>query len=145
MNYATNEFSFRLPAELHDRTLNIFSLTDFGPSDFCMVINRAVAPPSATLESQADALIAELHQKLSQFQLLAREPFELVEISAIDIRYSHRMKDKLFLQRSVCFLLPEVTAGANWICFTGTFSDKADIAWQQSFEEILYSLEIRKN
>ena len=145
--YTTNEFSFELPEKLRDRSLNIFSLTDEGPSDISIVISRSPVAPGATLDEQMAALISELGKQLASFRLLDRTERELPgHIRAGEIRYSHQQNGVALVQRQVGMLLPtNAPKGIIWIAITATLGPKASPSWNQSFDAMLQSLSFVKH
>lgn len=69
MRYQIQEGEFNLPDILHDQTVNIFTITDSGPSPFNLVITRS-SPRSASLSEHVKAEIDLMAQSISGFEIL---------------------------------------------------------------------------
>ena len=143
--YTTNEFTFDLPDNLRDRSLNIFALTDEGPSDVSIVISRSPVAPEATLSEQMAALTSELAKQLSNFRLIDQTERVVAGTPAGEICYSHQQNGVSLVQRQVGMLLSnKESKGKMWVAITATLGPKASSSWQQSFEAMLASLTLTK-
>lgn len=145
--YTTNEFSFDLPERLHDRSLNIFSLANDGPSDFTIVISRSPVAAGKTLEEQMTLLTSELGRQLTGFRLLDQIKRTLGgNIEAEEIRYTYKQNGITLIQRQAGMLLPvKGETGLLWVAITATLGPKATSAWHQSFDAMLESLSFKKH
>jgi hypothetical protein len=72
--FYTNEFASVIPEEFRDRTVNVFTLTDEGPTDLSVVVTRDKLREGEDLATYLDRQLAILQQRMPQFRLRRREP-----------------------------------------------------------------------
>ncbi|WP_143515131.1 MULTISPECIES: DcrB-related protein, partial [unclassified Pseudomonas] len=68
--FFTNELSFVRPEALKDKTYQLLTLTDIGPSPFSLVIGRSQVSPDVDLEVLSQQLLKELEKSLAHLQWL---------------------------------------------------------------------------
>jgi hypothetical protein len=142
--YVTNEFTFDLPDSLHDRMLNIFALSDYGPSEFGVVMARTSAPQGATLPLQVAKLLRELEAQLTRFQMHDRTNRLVGNADAEEIRYSFSKNGHSLVQRQVALLLPDARDRVSMVTITATFNEGSASHWHDDFDALLDSMQISK-
>ncbi|WP_085722868.1 DcrB-related protein [Pseudomonas sp. R9(2017)] len=144
--FFTNELSFVRPEALKDKTYQLLTLTDIGPSPFSLVIGRSQVSPDVDLEVLSQQLLKELEKSLAHLQWL--EPLSAAEVAGVEARRAelrwrqhgqpvHQIQ-LIFLHRDEhgCPLLIQITASSN--------NPKGMTAIERSaFEEMLGSLALR--
>lgn len=99
--YHGNEFLCALPDGLKDKTLNIFSLTEEGPSDFSVVITRERNRLGEDLETYVERHLAHLHARLPLFRTLAQKARLLDKAPAIACDFCWQSPEGKMFQRQV--------------------------------------------
>lgn len=75
--FHANDFVVSLPDGLKDKTINVFSLTDEGPSEAGIVVVRDRLRPGESLDELLERQMATLVKRMPLFQLLRREEITL--------------------------------------------------------------------
>ena len=144
MLYRTNEFSFDLPASLNDRSVNIFSLTDDGVSEFSLVATRAPLGTGETIETYTDRQISGLTKTLSGFKVNERRGLLLKGVEAVFLSYIWSSNGSLMHQLQVSFVAsssPEKTGLV--VMLTATCRNRFTPEWLGAFQNIIASINIR--
>ncbi len=144
MQYRTNHAMFTLPAQLKDKTMHMFTLTDGGPSEFSVVISHADAQPDDSLVGFSTRLVQELEKALPKFQLARSQERLLDGAPAIELFYSWRSEGSFLHQRQVMTLVPGPQPGTRQAMMIGAtclraFSDE----WNTAFDDMLGSMKLR--
>lgn len=71
--YQANDFVVSLPEGLKDKTINVFSLTDEGPSEVGIVVVRDKLRRGEDLDGLLDRQLELIMQRMPLFRLLRRE------------------------------------------------------------------------
>jgi hypothetical protein len=76
--FVAQEFTIEgLPPSLKDKTLNIFSLSDEGPSDVSVVVARDKLRPGETLQQYTERQKTLMAQRMARLQLLGEGATQL--------------------------------------------------------------------
>lgn len=144
--YLTNELSFARPENLKDKTFNVFTLTDIGPSPFSFVVGRSPAEPDADLETLAQQLLGELKKTLSHVQWI--EPLSPVIVAGLDARraeFRWRQQGQPVHQVQLIFLHQDEHKRPLLMQLTGTSNNPKGMTAEErsAFDAIVESLELR--
>lgn len=144
--YLTNELSFARPENLKDKTFNVFTLTDIGPSPFSFVVGRSPAEPNADLETLAQQLLGELKKTLSHVQWI--EPLSPVIVAGLDARrveFRWRQQGQPVHQVQLIFLHQDEHKRPLLMQLTGTSNNPKGMTAEErsAFDAIVESLELR--
>ncbi|CUI03126.1 DcrB-related protein [Massilia antarctica] len=145
-HYRTNHATFEMPAQLKDKTMHMFTLSDNGPSEFCVVISHADAQAEDTLDNFAERLLAELGKALPDFQLDDSGERAIDGTPAVELAYRWRNDSNLMHQRQVIVLLPGAGAGSQQaMMIAATCFQAFSTQWRAAFEGMLVSVRLRHN
>lgn len=75
--YHANDFVVSLPDGLKDKSINVFSLTDEGPSEVGIVVVRDRLRPGESLDEMLERQMGTIVKRMPLFQLLRREEVTL--------------------------------------------------------------------
>ena len=120
MLYFTNEASFNLPPELHDKTFQIFTVTADGPSEFTVVISRNALSDGENLAVIAERLPRELKAKIPTCQIRYAKLGRLGAEPAFFLEYSFVEQGSLLLQRQFCLIYAGTDRDPLLLQVTGT-------------------------
>ena len=143
--FHTNAATFELPAQLKDKSMHMFTLTDDGPSDFSMVMSHADVDAGEEVDTFASRLLKELDKALPKFQLRSMNHRTLDTSPAVELTYSWRNEGTFMHQRQVIALmagpLPDTTQAflIAATCPKG-FTDE----WNATFDQVLDSVKLRR-
>jgi hypothetical protein len=143
MIYRTNEFTFELPAGLKDKSVNIFSLTDDGPSEFGIVITRVPLNSNESLENYTSRQVAELKAKLPGFRCDTEAGTQVQGNPAIFLEFAWRTDAGFIHQRQVSWVMDTV-GQLVVLTLTGTCRDKYSPEWSQVFQSVIDSIQIAR-
>ncbi len=99
--FHANEFSTILPDAFKDRTVNVFTLTDEGPTDISVVVTRDVARGGEALADYVDRQLATLHERLPVLRVRRREAYALAGQVGEHLELSWQSRDGTVWQRQV--------------------------------------------
>ncbi|QHG64921.1 DcrB-related protein [Pseudomonas putida] len=144
--FFTNELSFVRPESLKDKTFQLLTLTDIGPSPFSLVIGRSQVPPDADLEALSQQALKALEKSLSHIHWV--EPVSPVEVAGLEARRAElrwRQQGQPVHQIQVIFLHRDEHDHPLLIQITATSNNpKGMTAIERSaFDEMIGSLELR--
>ena len=144
--FHTNELSFKRPAALKDKTVQMLAVEDEGPSPFTITIARNTIADDETLNSIAPMLAQHLEQFMQNPTLT--EAWNACEIGGVDARqmgYRWRQHDIMLHQRHYLLITANEHRQRVLVHFTATsnallgFSD----ADRQLLDELLASVQLR--
>jgi hypothetical protein len=142
MIYHTNELAIELPEGLRDKSLNIFTLTDEGPSEFSFVISRVPLHAGKSLADCVSSLVDEMKEKMPSFALLNRSDDKKVAGEpATHLEFVWKAQNGVMHQRQVAFAAP---GGGMVVILTGTCQDKFTPQWAQAYEVAVNSVRLEK-
>ncbi|WP_166884660.1 DcrB-related protein [Massilia sp. CCM 8734] len=144
MPYHSNHATFELPAQLKDKTMHMFTLSDNGPSEFSVVMSHADARGDDSLVNFADRLVTELGKSLPDFRLLGKAERTVDDTPAIELAYRWRSAGYLMHQRQVITMLPRTEAGdVHAMLIAATCLNPFTEEWNAAFDGILDSVKLR--
>lgn len=142
--FQANEFSTVLPEGLKDKTVNIFSLTDEGPSELGVVIARDRPLHGETLDTYAERQFKLLQQRLPLFRVLGKTMIEVdVEPNkrpAVQVDYAWQSGEGPMHQRQVIVF---AEAAGVVLLFTATSKTRIEPKWEAVFNEMIVNLRLR--
>lgn len=138
--FHANEFVTVLPEGLKDKTVNIFSLTDEGPSELSVVVARDKPQKGEDLETYSVRQLGLLAQRLSTFRIVKREPTKLDNEPAVLVDYTWQSPEGKMFQRQVIVFV-KATGGA--LLITATSRDQLAPKWEAAFASMLQNFRLR--
>lgn len=139
-SFQATEFSTRLPTGLKDRTVNIFSLTDEGPSDLSIVVARDRPVGGETLAAYVDRQLALLQQRLPLFRLVKKDAIELDQQPAVQMDYTWQSGENQMFQRQMIVHAPATDV---MLLVSATCKASLDPRWEAMFNEFLADFRLR--
>ncbi|NHZ94489.1 DcrB-related protein [Massilia sp. CCM 8734] len=144
MPYHANYATLELPAQLKNKTMHMFTLSDDGPSEFSVAMSQADAQGNDSLINFAQRLAAELEQALPAFRLISTIERTLDDAPAIELSYCWHSEGNMMHQRQAITMLPRTEAGdVQALLIAATclkpFTDK----WNAAFDGMLGSIKLR--
>lgn len=136
-----NEFIVALPEQLKDRTIQMFTISEDGPSDFNIVVSRERARVGETLDRFAERLTTALISQMPMFRVLRKEPAQLDNQPAITMDYTWLSREGPMFQRQVIFY---VRASNMMIAITGTCRERQAAKWEPLYKEFLANMRLRR-
>lgn len=145
MHYHANHASFDLPAQLKDKTMHMFALSENGPSEFNVVISHADAQAGETLDDFSNRLVKELERALPKFQLRGLKQRTLDGEMAIELAYSWRSEGNFLHQRQAITLVQGAQPGSvQALLIAATCLKPFTDEWNAAFDGILDSTKLRR-
>ena len=141
MTYRTNELDFELPQGLKDKSMNIFTLHDDGPSEFSMVISRVPLREGQTLADYTALQVQEMQKKMPAFSLLRQSQTQVDGEPAAFLEFAWRAEAGIMHQRQVSFAPKE---RGLVVMITGTCQNRFSPEWEQAFESAINSIKLQE-
>lgn len=142
--FQANEFSTVLPEGLKDKTVNIFSLTDEGPSDLGVVVARDRPVYGETLEAYTERQLTLLQQRLPLFRVLSKGQIEVGadpnKKPALQVDYAWQSGEGQMYQRQV---IVHAEAADTMLLFTATCKTRFEPQWEAMFSEMIANLRLK--
>ena len=144
--FQANELSFVRPESLRDKTFHVFTLTEFTPSPFSLVIGRSLAARDASLETLAQKLLGEVEKTLSHLQWI--EPVTPTEVAGLEARQAEfrwRQQGRPIHQIQVMFLHQDEHGQRLLMQVTATSNNPKGMTQieREAFTEVITSFELR--
>lgn len=132
--FVAHEFTVEgLPASLKDKTINIFSLTDEGPSDVSVVVARDKLRAGEDLQQYTQRQKGLMAQRMARLELLGEGATQLDGQPAWWIDFEWVGPDGPMLQRQVLTMSPRGVA----LLVTGTFRGRPSPESLEVFNKFL--------
>jgi hypothetical protein len=144
--FLANEVSFVRPESLKDKTFHVFTLTEFTPSPFSLVIGRSLAARDASLESLAQRLLGEVEKTLSHLQWIEPvTPTEVAGLEARQVEFRWRQQGQPIHQIQVMFLHQDEHGQRLLMQITATSNNPKGMTTTERdvFTEVINSFELR--
>jgi hypothetical protein len=138
--FQANEFVATLPEALKDKTVNIFSLTDDGPSDLSVVVARDRPAEGEALEAYTERQLKLLQQRLPLFRIVKKDAIVLDKSPAVQVDYTWQSGDGQLYQRQVMVHAPAV---GLMLILTATCKARLEPKWEALFSEFLADFHLR--
>lgn len=142
--YEIQEASFDLGDALKDKTMNVFTLTDDGPSEYNLVITRAPLKAGETLTEFSNRMVDELRRALPKFQLRQQDAKTVDGEPAVELHYGWVNNGISMSQRQTTVFVSN--PGDEFPCalmIAGTCQDQFTDAWNQSYDQTISSVKLR--
>ncbi len=104
--FYTNEFASVIPDEFRDRTVNVFTLTDEGPTELSVVVTRDTLRAGEDLATYLDRQLAVLHERFAQFRLRRREPAAVGGVAGERLEMQWQSPQGTVYQRQLAVVSP---------------------------------------
>jgi len=141
MTYRTNELEFELPSGLKDKSMNIFTLHDDGPSEFSMVISRVPLHEGQTVADYTKLQVQEMQKKMPGFSLLSQSEKTVGGETGAFLEFLWRADGGIMHQRQVSLAPP----GRKLVMIiTGTCQNRFSPKWEQAFESVINSINLQE-
>ncbi|HGE6737077.1 TPA: DcrB-related protein [Serratia marcescens] len=131
------ECAITVPDVFRDRTMNLFTLSNSGVSEFTFVISRATARAGDTLQGVSNRLAKALDTNL---QVLTFIHGQLVGIEALKLFYSFKSGARTLYQKQRVVLVDEKLPGKKLLCFIGACQDAFDDYHTRVYDDITASI-----
>ncbi|MBH3135115.1 DcrB-related protein [Serratia marcescens] len=138
--YTLQECAITVPDVFRDRTMNLFTLSNAGASEFTFVISRATARADDTLQSVSSRLAKELDTNMQALTLFHGQLTELAGTQALELFYSFRTGERTLFQKQRIVLVPDKPQGRKLLCFIGTCPDAFDDYHARVYDDITASI-----
>jgi hypothetical protein len=99
--FHANEFIVSIPDALKDRTVNIFSLNEEGPSDVSVVVARERPKSGEGLEEYAERMVSGTLSRMPLFQLRKKEAVPVDGQPGLLLDYTWQLSEGKMYQRLV--------------------------------------------
>lgn len=145
MVYQTNECVFPVDDAFQDRTLNVLSLRDDGPSEFSLVVSRDALKMGDTMEGYIARQMKVLETRVMELTVLAQQKLTIDGQSALQTDFSWKVPEGVMFQRQVSVLVPKKgLAAQQMMIFTATARDKLSDRWAQSLKETIQNIHFKR-
>lgn len=138
--FQANEFSANLPEGLKDKTVNIFSLTDEGPSDLGVVVARERPAQGEQVDDYVERQLKLLQERLPLFRIMSKAAVELDHQPAMQVDYTWQAGETQMFQRQVTVYAPKAEV---MLIISATCKGFLDLKWEAMFGELLAELHLR--
>lgn len=140
--FHANEFLAVLPQGLKDKTVNVFSLTDDGPSELGIVIARDKLGKGEELDAYVARQLQAVAQRLPVYRLLKREDIKVDGQPAMSMDCTWQGPEGKMFQRQV--ILVAKPAGVVLAISATTRGDRFEAKWEAMFNEFLTNFRLRQ-
>lgn len=140
--FHANEFIAVLPEAFKDKTVNIFSLTDEGPSDLGVVVARDNLGKGEDLDAYVARQMQAVAQRLPVYRLLKREDIKIDGQPAMQMDCTWQGPEGKMFQRQV--ILRAKPAGVMLVISATTRGDRFEARWEAMFNEFLANFRLRQ-
>jgi len=142
MTYRTNELTIELPQGLKDKSMNIFTLHDDGPSEFSLVISRVPLHEGQTLADYTALQVQEMQKKMPAFSLVAQSQTQVAAEQAEFLEFVWRGEAGIMHQRQFSFVPP---GRGLVVLITGTCKNRFSPEWEQAFQSVIDSIKLQES
>ncbi|HGU9857935.1 TPA: DcrB-related protein, partial [Enterobacter hormaechei] len=142
--YILQEATLALPDVFKDRTMNLFTLSDNGASEFTFVVSRASAKHEDKVHDAAARLVRELEITVPDFRL---ESFQMTSVDghpAVELFYQFKNDNSAIFQKQTVILLGDHPGGQKLVCYIGTCPGEFSDYYHNQYWEIIRSIKFHK-
>lgn len=134
------EFLLNLPEGLKDKSINIFALSDEGPSELTVVVARERPRAGETLERFAERAQSALVARLPGFLVERREVIRIDKEPAIVVDYTWQSPEgKMFQRQAIVH-----ARGPNlMLLITATCREKLGSRWEAMWGDFIAGFRLR--
>jgi len=141
--FHANEYILNLPDGLKDKSLQVFSLTEDGPSEFSVVVTRQRPEGGDTVELFAERVLTALLGRLPNFRVIERELLRLDGEPAVALEYTWLSPEGKMCQKQV---ITHAKALNLMLVVTATCrGDSLSGKWKAMFGELLAGFRMRRS
>ena len=137
--FHANEFLANLPDALKDKTINMFTLTDEGPSEFSVVVSRD-RYKNDDLDAYIERQVAALLPRMPLFKVTKRERIVIDKQPALLIDCTWQSPQGKLFQRQVAIYFKPTS---HMLLITGSCKDPIKPRWEALFNEFLANFRLR--
>lgn len=142
--YILQEASLALPDVFKDRTMNLFTLSDNGASEFTFVVSRASAKNEDKVHDAATRLVRELEITVPDFRLESSQMTSVDGLPAVELFYQFKNDNAIIFQRQTVILLGDHPGGQKMVCYIGTCPGEFNDYYHNQYQEIIRSIKFHK-
>lgn len=142
--YILQEASLALPDVFKDRTMNLFTLSDNGASEFTFVVSRASAKNEDKVHDAATRLVRELEITVPDFRLESSQMTSVDGHPAVELFYQFKNDNAIIFQRQTVILLGDHPGGQKMVCYIGTCPGEFSDYYHNQYQEIIRSIKFHK-
>jgi len=140
--YTLQEATLILPDVFKDRTMNLFTLTDNGASEFTFVVSRASAKNDEKVNEVAARIVRELQVTVPDFRLESSQEISVDGYPAVEMFYQFKNDNAVIFQKQTVILFNDQPSGQRVVCYIGTcpgeFSDYYHLQYQEVMKNIKF-------
>jgi hypothetical protein len=137
--FHATEFVLNLPDQLKDKSVNVFALSDDGPSEFGVVIARDKPTGGESLVEYIERQVQILTKRAPLFRILHLDPMVVDKQPALKLDYTWLSEGGMMHQRQVS-VMPTPALILN---FTATSKDRISSKWDTAFHDMMSTLRFR--
>lgn len=138
------EGTLTLPDIFKDRTMNLFTLSDNGASEFTFVVSRASAKSDEDVKSVALRLVKELEVTVPAFHLESTGMTQVDGYPAAELFYQFRNDGGVIFQKQTVILLRDQPAGQKMVCYIGTCPGEFSDYYHRQYQEVMQSIKFHQ-
>jgi hypothetical protein len=112
--YILQEASLALPDVFKDRTMNLFTLSDNGASEFTFVVSRASAKNEDKVHDAATRLVRELEITVPDFRLESSQMTSVDGLPAVELFYQFKNDNAIIFRGRPLFCSVTILAAKRW-------------------------------
>lgn len=137
--FHANEFLVNLPDALKDKTINMFTLTDEGPSELSVVVSRD-RYKSDDLEAYIERQVAGLLPRMPLFKVVKREKMTVDKHPAVLLDCTWQSPQGKLFQRQVSLYYKPTS---HMLLITASCKDPWKPKYESLFNEFLSNFRVR--
>ncbi|MGF6099507.1 DcrB-related protein [Enterobacter sp. A4] len=142
--YILQEATLALPDVYKDRTMNLFTLSENGASEFTFVVSRASAKHEDKIHDVATRLVRELEITVPDFRLESSQMTSVDGHQAVELFYQFKNDNAVILQKQTVILLGDHPAGQKMVCYIGTCPGEFSDFYHNQYQAIIRSIKFHK-
>lgn len=142
--YILQEATLALPDVFKDRTMNLFTLSDNGASEFTFVVSRASAKHEDKVHDAATRLVRELEITVPDFRLESSQMTSVDGHPAVELFYQFKNDNSAIFQKQTVILLGDHPGGQKLVCYIGTCPGEFSDYYHNQYREIIRSIKFHK-
>lgn len=112
--YILQEATLALPDVFKDRTMNLFTMSDNGASEFTFVVSCATAKNEDKVHDAATRLTRELEITVPDFRLESSQMTSVNGHPAVELFYQFKNDNSVIFQKQTVILLADHPGGQRW-------------------------------
>ncbi|MFZ4150234.1 DcrB-related protein [Enterobacter ludwigii] len=114
-DYILQEATLALPDVFKDRTMNLFTMSDNGASEFTFVVSRATAKNEDKVHDAATRLAHELEITVPDFRLESSQMTSVDGHPAVELFYQFKNDNSVIFQKQTVILLADHPGGQKMV------------------------------